>query len=308
MKTSNSPRNGSERAGVGLAKGLGWYSFGLGIAELVAPRALARLCGVKDSPSNRLLLRLFGARELMAGASIFMMPKSSIGTWSRVAGDAIDIAALVRAMVGARSTRRPRLAFALGAVAGVTALDVLASLRLQRSRTQSAQPVTRTITINKDPMTVYEHWRDFSKLPRFMSYVESVEVRTARRSHWVIRTPLGVRVGWDAEITQDVAGECIAWRTLPNAKVPHRGSILFRRAPDGRRTEVVVEIEAPPVTGAVGQAIGKLLAGPQIEGDLRRFKQVLETGGVVHSDASIHTGMHPAQPPAAVPDHQKGAI
>lgn len=296
MQSTTTPRKGSESAGVGLAKGLGWFSFGLGLAELAMPRVLAHLIGAEDNARTRLVLRLFGARELAAGLGIFAMPKHPAGTWQRLVGDALDLGALGWAMAGAKRTQVPRLALAMASVAGVTALDMLATQRLHRSHAQSAQPVTRTITINKSPEEVYAEWRDFSKLPRFMSYVESVEVRTPKRSHWIVRTPVGARVGWDAEIVEDVPGHRIAWRTDPGAKVPHRGSVTFRRAPDGRRTEVVVEIEAPPKLGAIGAAIGKLLAGPQIEGDLRRFKQVVETGEIVRSDASIHRGMHAAQP------------
>jgi hypothetical protein len=61
----------------------------------------------------------------------------------------------------------------------------------------------------------------------------------------------------------------------------------------------LVELDYEPPAGAVGAAIAKLFGqepGQQVQSDLRRLKQVLETGSVVHSDASIHRGPHPARP------------
>lgn len=304
MQTSLSPRNDSERTGVGLAKGLGWFSLGLGVAELAAPQILAKLIGVENDPRSRLIMRLFGAREVAAGLGIFARPKHPAGTVNRLVGDALDIGALVWALSSRKHTSVQRLTLALASVATVTALDALATKRLAKSRKQSAQPVTRTITINKSPLEVYAEWRDFSKLPRFMSYVEAVDVRSSRQSHWVVNTAVG-RVSWHAEIHEDVPGKRIAWHTLPGTKVPHSGAVTFKLAPDGRRTEVVVEFQIAPVGwmhGGIGDAVGKLLAGSQIEGDLRRFKQVIETGELVRSDASIHPGMHPARP-----SEEKGA-
>ena len=76
------------------------------------------------------------------------------------------------------------------------------------------------------------------------------------------------------------------------------GEVRFLRAPGGRGTEVCVRMEVPRRAGMLGQAAAKMGRAPeqQVENDLRRFKQVLETGEVVHSDASIHRGPHPARP------------
>jgi uncharacterized membrane protein len=77
--------------------------------------------------------------------------------------------------------------------------------------------------------------------------------------------------------------------------------VSFERASGGRGTVVRVELEYAPPGGAVGALFAKLFGeepGQQIDDDLRRFKQIIEVGEVVKSDASIHPGMHPAQPPA----------
>ncbi len=76
-----------------LARGLGWFSIGLGLAEVLAPRAIARISGVRSS--NAALIRLFGLREIASGIAIFSQgERPAAAVWSRVAGDALDLAAL----------------------------------------------------------------------------------------------------------------------------------------------------------------------------------------------------------------------
>ena len=108
-------------------------------------------------------------------------------------------------------------------------------------------------------------------------------------------------VAWDAEITEDRPGEKIAWRTVEGGALAHQGEVTFARAPGRDMTEVRVQIELGLFGQAPSMRLAKLLTKPQIKGDLRRLKQVLETGEIVRSDASIHKGPHPAQPSAAAP-------
>src|SRR6185503_4443458 len=96
--------------------------------------------------------------------------------------------------------------------------------------------------------------------------------------------------------------ENIAWRSCEGSTVPNQGSVRFLDAPGGRGTEVRVELRYDPPTGALGASVAKLFGaepGQEIAGDLRRFKQVIETGEVLHSDASIHRGRHPSRPAKA---------
>jgi uncharacterized membrane protein len=98
---------------------------------------------------------------------------------------------------------------------------------------------------------------------------------------------------------------------MPGADVPNTGTVRFLAAPGGRGTELRVDLKYDPPAGLVGASVAKLLGkepGEQIEGDLRRFKQVMETGEVIHSDASIHRGMHAAQPPEEVPDRVRASL
>jgi uncharacterized membrane protein len=109
-------------------------------------------------------------------------------------------------------------------------------------------------------------------------------------SHWVAKAPAGRPVEWDAEITEETRNERIAWRSLPHADVANAGSVSFRDAPGDRGTEVTVDIEYEVPGGTAGWLIAKLFAeepGQQLRDDLRRFKQVMETGEVVRSDGSL---------------------
>ncbi|HMA14302.1 MAG TPA: hypothetical protein VKP12_05925, partial [Kiloniellaceae bacterium] len=114
----------------GLARGLGWLSLGLGMAELIAPRSLGRTIGADVSPT---LVRACGLRELVSGIGILTSSDPRPWVWSRIAGDALDLAALAPAL-GQDSRRRGAAGIAFGTVAAVTALDIACAARLERER------------------------------------------------------------------------------------------------------------------------------------------------------------------------------
>lgn len=145
------------------------------------------------------------------------------------------------------------------------------------------------ITINASPDAVYAAWRNLEQLPRFMYHLKSVTTTDDRRSHWVAKAPAGTTVEWDAEITDDVPGERIAWRSTGDASVESSGSVRFAAAPGGQGTEVYVEVSYSPPGGILGSAVAKLFGeepNQQISDDLRRFKQIVETGEIARSDGS----------------------
>jgi uncharacterized membrane protein len=231
--------------------------------------------------------------------------------WARVAGDAMDLATLSAAAASPR-TRKPAVAFAAANVLGVAALDLLCAQELSRKQgdltEDGALRVSRSTVINRPAEDVYRFWRDFENLPRFMYHLQSVQSTAPGRSHWVTRAPGGTSVEWDAEITADHTNELIAWRSLPDADVENAGTVRFEPRPGGRGTIVRVELEYRPPGGIAGAAFAAVFnASPQqqLDDDLRRLKQVLETGEVVRSDGSPDgTGsiwQHPAQPAGANP-------
>ena len=267
--------------GLAPAKALGWFSVGLGLAEIAAPRQLASLIGTVDQPRH--LLRALGVREVANGAMLLRKP-SRTWLWARVAGDIIDLA-LLTAAFRSLCTNRKRLTAATAAVGAVTLVDILAAARFRggASARDRSIHVTRVITVNRPIEQVYAFWRNFENLPRFMAHLQSVAVQDGR-SHWKTRAPAGVTVEWDAMIVDDQPNRAIVWATTEEADVDHTGSVTFTPAPGGRGTEVRVELAYQPPGGRIGVAIAKLFGeepGQQIEGDLRRFKQVLETGEVM---------------------------
>jgi uncharacterized membrane protein len=272
-----------------LAHGLGWFSIGLGLAEVLAPRGVARVAGIKG---NTALIRLFGLREIASGIAIFLQGKKpAAAVWSRVAGDALDLAALGKAFASPDSNKG-RLAFATANVLTVTALDVLCAQQLSsnNSTTTGGTNVKKSIIINSTPEELYQFWRDFENLPRFMQHLQSVEETGDGRSHWVTKGPADSRVEWDAEITEDRENELIAWRSLEGSDVYNTGSVRFEEATGGRGTVVHVEIDYAPPGGVIGKAIAKLFGEDpqqQIYDDLRCLKQVIETGEVVISDGTF---------------------
>ena len=119
-----------------------------------------------------------------------------------------------------------------------------------------------------------------------MWHLEQVEWTGEGRTRWTAKAPLGTTVTWDAELTEDVRGEVIAWRSLPGADVDNTGSVRFTPAPAGRGTEVRVHLRYSLPGGRAGALVARLLGEEphqQVEDDLRRFKQVLETGEVVRT-------------------------
>jgi uncharacterized membrane protein len=306
----SSYRNGNGHRLERRVKALGWFSVGLGLAELLAPSSVARLIGAPDDRRTRSVLTAFGLREISAGLGILMRPQSPTWVWSRVAGDVLDLAMLGKALGSASERERDRAAGAIAAVLGVTFVDVVSAMQLtqQRRRYETVPQigpklergihVHESITVNRDVAEVYQYWRNLENLPRFMAHLESVSVLNGM-SKWRAKAAAGMSVEWQAETIVDRPNESIQWRSLAGSEVPNEGKVEFVKAPGGRGTEIRVELTYAPPAGRVGAAIAKLFGeapDQQIKSDLRRFKQVIETGEVVHSDASIHRGMHAARP------------
>jgi uncharacterized membrane protein len=147
--------------------------------------------------------------------------------------------------------------------------------------------VEESMTINRTPWDLYQFWRNFDNLPRFMRHVKSVKVTDEKKSHWVVDGPAGKDVEWDAEIINDEPNTLIAWRSLADATVDNAGSVRFVPGPEGRGTEVRVVIDYIPPAGRVGKLVASLFGknpASEIREDLRRFKRLMETGEVPTTD------------------------
>ena len=293
-----------------LARALGWFSLGLGLAQLAAPAKMAQMIGLPGDEDDQKVMRLVGAREIASGFGILAQSKPTPWLWSRVGGDAMDLALLKSAMDSPRSDR-DRVATATIAVLGITAADLLCSTRMSAEPNPPYEAVqardvhaTAAVTVQAPINEVFGYWDGLQSLPRFMSDAASVEITGDRQSHWRLSAPAGLSVEWDAEITESRPNDQISWRTTEGSSVNVEGTIRFRTAPGGRGTQVIFDARFSPPGGELGKKIAGVFAqalGTKIGNDLRRFKQLVELGEIVHSDDSIIPGPNPAQPRAAVP-------
>lgn len=143
--------------------------------------------------------------------------------------------------------------------------------------------VGRAVTINRPRAELFAYWRDFTNLATFMENVERVEMLDGRRSHWVVKAPAGKTVEWISAITEERDGAFIAWASEEGADVPNSGRVDFRDAQAGRGTIVTATILYDPPAGAIGKLIARMFQRePTIQArrDLRRFKQLMETGEI----------------------------
>ncbi|HXT17240.1 MAG TPA: SRPBCC family protein [Gemmatimonadaceae bacterium] len=292
--------------GESLANFLGLFSIGLGLAQVAMPGAMSNVVGVKDDDQHRMLMRLLGLREISHGVAVLSNQQPEKPMWSRVAGDVLDLALLGGALANSDNDRG-RTLFATANVLAVTALDVMAA------KTLSKQPDTpvhqaadhgivhtrKAITVGAPVEAVYAFWRDFENFPRFMRHLESVTDMGNGRSHWVAKAPAGKSVEWDAEITDERENELIAWASLEGSDVYNAGTVRFRAAPKDYGTEIRVDLEYKPPFGKIGSKLAMMFReepGQQTEDSLRQFKQLMEIGDVVVSDATRAKGPHSAQP------------
>jgi len=138
------------------------------------------------------------------------------------------------------------------------------------------------ITIYRPVSDVYSYWRNLENLPKFMEHLEEVRVNDRFRSHWAARGPLGVLVEWDAEIINDIPPTLLSWKSVGNSDVVSAGSVRFKPAGE-HATQVHVKLQYDPPAGKLGATVAWLFGEDpphQIAEDLRRFKQLLETGEV----------------------------
>lgn len=142
--------------------------------------------------------------------------------------------------------------------------------------------IVRSVTINRPLPEVFAYWRDFSNLATFMENVERIDVIDRIRSHWVVKAPGGKTVEWDATVTEEVPDSFVAWASAEGADVPNSGRIDFRDA-GARGTVVTATLLYDPPAGVIGKLIAKVFQRePAIQArrDLRRFKQLMETGEI----------------------------
>lgn len=265
-----------------LSVALGWFSVGLGLVQILAPRSLGRFIGAGES--HAALMRLCGVREIASGVGLLSRRAPAGSAMARVAGDAMDLA-LLGAALRSPDAQPARLMGAATAVMGVMAVDMYAAGRNARNGLAESEnvPVKVSIAINSPAQKLYDFWHDVENLPVFMDRLQSVTRKDEKTSHWIAKAPVGgTPVEWDSQIVEDQPDSYIAWRTLPGSQVHHQGSVRFE--PAGTHGCIVhVEMQYAAPGGNLG-ALAAKIAGEdpevQIRRDLRALKQFIETGEV----------------------------
>ncbi len=146
--------------------------------------------------------------------------------------------------------------------------------------------VGRSVTINALRSDIYAFWRNFSNLAAVMENIVRIDVIDDRRSHWVVKAPGDSTVEWESVITEDEPDRLIAWQSVEGADVSSSGRVEFLDAAPGRGTIVRATIAYDPPAGIIGEWIAKLFQrepGVQARRDLRRLKQLIETGEITSS-------------------------
>jgi uncharacterized membrane protein len=257
-----------------LAGFLGWFSLGLGTAQLVMPGALNRLAGIEDDAGARTWQRIVGARELAAFALIQAdRPRPVLPVWARVGGDVKDLVLLSLAWKRKRQDTA-RLAMAIANIGAVTALDLYTAQRLSRSRGGGSEE-------------------------------EAAGEESEKGGSGPVHVKAAVTVRKPREEVERLWRE---QRAEDGAENGDRGRVRFLDAPGSRGTEVHVEFDYEPTAGKAGELMAKAIGQEptqKTKDDLRRFKQALETGEVVRSEGSPegtsalrHVKQRPAQPVA----------
>ncbi len=169
---------------------------------------------------------------------------------------------------------------------------------LRRTQRGKDALVGKTVTINRSRQELYAEWRDFAKFPTFMNNVEEVEDLGSGRSRWTIKAPAGTSVELVTRITEDQPGELIAWASEPDSQIETEGQVEFLEAAPGRGTMVRLTMRYDPPGGFPGRIAAKILQREpalQARRDLRRFKQLMETGELTTNASPSGRGEDPAE-------------
>ena len=197
----------------------------------------------------------------------------------------------------------PALALALGTAAMIVGTAVVSRRRRHQLERVDAYPddapqrarralqgravVGNSVTINRPRRELYAFWRDFSNLPAFMQNVRGVAASPEGHTTWTIGADDRSSATLEAEITEERAGEMLAWRSLPDSEIAAEGRVRFRDAGPGRGTVVEATIAYTPPAGELGRLLAKVFRrDPETQGlrELRRLKMLMETGEIATSD------------------------
>ena len=266
------------------AWGLGIFSIGLGVTEVLAPNWVSRLAGMEKSPA---MVRAFGMREIGTGMAILSQSQSPTWMWARVGGDVLDLAALA-----GNGQRWGRVALAGAAILGIAVVDVAAAQRLsvdQREADSADQSVVaqRSTIIHRPAGEIAKTWKRPETMQSVMAGVGEISIGQNGRTHWRLSGPLGTHFEFDTEIVEERPGEIVRWRSInaDDGALSAEGEISFLPESAGRGTVVQLKLSFAPPPGLRGGvvAMAKPFTDAAAGVALDRFKSLIETGEVATS-------------------------
>jgi len=305
---------------------LAWLGIGVGVAQLLMPRQVARVLGLSVGRSTTSTLRLCGAGQLLSGVGYVARAGSPSWRMARIGCQAINLAALGTAL-GTKKKRPWRrrspgwsMGSALVGVAAVTALDAWGYRRATGRRAKELAPshpleLRASITVDRPASALYSFWRDVDNLPSLMPSMGTVTKLSDTRSRWEVKglagTALPKLLSWEAAIVEELPGRLIRWQVEggPAAAIVRGGEIRFVPAPGKQGTEVHVLLQAAGPEGAstLGRWAKKL---PQrlMAQELRRFKQLMELGELTQAQARFEERVDEqgSAPSRSLPDRKDG--
>jgi len=137
--------------------------------------------------------------------------------------------------------------------------------------------IEKTIEVRQPVRTVYNQWTQFEEFPRFMAGVKEVRQLDDTHVHWHAEI-WGKDKEWDAEITEQVPDQCIAWRST-SGDAPNAGMVRFEPiASDRTRVRLTMDYEPQGAVENAGDALGVL--SRRVQTTVEDFKKFIESRGV----------------------------
>ncbi|HZG08108.1 MAG TPA: SRPBCC family protein [Allosphingosinicella sp.] len=253
-------------------------------------KSLPAGAGALTAPADARLEPTRGGGNEHEARSNASLPEASSGASPTETGRHVYRAAHQEVVVAQKTRSAPSATTIIGAaVAGAIAGGAIPFLLSGRASSRGAAAsegaqdtlVVESVIIALPARQIYDFWRDFTNLSKFMENIKSVEKLSDTRSHWVIKAPAGMSVEFDSHVIDDVPGRSISWESEKGASVPNRGRVEFIETSSGNGTNVRVTFNYYPPAGAAGRVLAKLFQRePSIQAreDLVRLKQLLEGG------------------------------
>ena len=255
-----------------IATALGWLSIGLGLAQLLAPRRVSRAIGVEQRPR---LMRTLGVREIASGVGILSRRRTDNWLWTRVAGDAIDLALLGAAARAPGAGRRRVHWLPARSPAWPCSICWPASSSRAAAGKSRARPATLPCAWRKphdQPVAarVLSLLARLRKPPSFMHHLNPCADRR-QPMRWKAKAPAGMHVEWDAELeTDERRTSHLAWHSLEGSDIDNAGTVRFEPAPGGRGTIVRVSVAYRPPLGKAGVTVATMFGEAALAADRRR--------------------------------------